>query len=471
MDDISSEATVLSLRVRAHQALLSRSALRRVPLEILAEICYQASANAYYWFDIHEGPWSFSQVCRRWRDASLFSCPSWSNLFIDVSLDSYSTQSQRIHNMLPAMVDRSGAHGINMNIYIEDEGATTNIPLIQTILGHSDRFHSLDFVIYDPRQIDLLQARKGHFGSLRSLRISMTEEDTDEETLPQSAIYDVFAHAPRLKDLSLDSFNTGFFHHWNFPWSNLETVNLTRLHHLDLLAVAAKIRNAQELTFSEIWSSISGTTPTQTAILPRVQRLHVTRKYNTDVLFLPLIKCPALVHIEFECFKIEYDYNYFIQMVHDSGCSITTIIFCDWDKLQDASILKFVQSIPTAENLVLRRGEEVKNLHECALFSALSNDTTCCPLMKSLALENVLVTEGLGSVLGSFITLVESRTLIETVTVSFYSYEWISDAKVSSSNLLEMSWWNPFCYALRRVQDARPLSVRLTLDDNFCTSF
>lgn len=64
--------------------------IRRVPPEIIMEIFYAYTGEDGFYdvFDVNDGSWVLSRVCRRWRHVSISLCPSiWARMLIKVTND------------------------------------------------------------------------------------------------------------------------------------------------------------------------------------------------------------------------------------------------------------------------------------------------------------------------------------------------------------------------------------------------
>lgn len=99
------------------------SSLRRVPLEVLAEILSAVcrpgyNTDAYYdVFAIQKGPWALSRVCRTWRQVSHTLCAEiWSTMSVWVSGYLGRRRKYPISLSRAALSDRGG-HQLSLSVH------------------------------------------------------------------------------------------------------------------------------------------------------------------------------------------------------------------------------------------------------------------------------------------------------------------------------------------------------------------
>lgn len=477
---IADEEKELHRYIRAHEAILSQSALRRIPPEILEEIFEyglhsgQPSALGRATWDTRLPPWNFTQVCRRWRSAGS-SCPRlWRNLSINSGRGGVRMWS--IAMSFPVCLARSGRQPISLEMKLQRADKhlrmTSSEPhhasVIQTILSDPSRYRRISIELAEASSwiCNALNTHRGQFNNLEYLKLSSNALGG----FRIGPMFNAFEVAPKLLELELDGrLAYTFSPPWTFPLSQLSRLTLAYIHCRDALVILRQAVNLVECTLENPDSNTAigahNTSEPAMAYLPSLQKLVLRGTWCSfhRRLFAPNIKT----------FEVSYD-------VHESsnsilnytltsaGQSITTFALFDIPGLSLSLPLftQYLQRLPHLETLALDfnprhiTGNEVPDYGVfCALYTDASH--ILAPNLRSLKMINLPV-----QACTHLTDMLEKRAALQapfqTLRVSF-----LPGPLPSSNRLRKEGAKNFFLFYHRlvRLQKAHGLDFKLSLNN------
>ncbi|SJL02408.1 uncharacterized protein ARMOST_05735 [Armillaria ostoyae] len=166
--------------------------IRRVPPEIIMEVFYAFTNEHEFYdvFDVNDGPWVLSRVCRRWRHVSISLCPSiWAGMLVNVT-DNDPTP------LLTTALSYSANCKLDFSIISHSSiNMSANTEPFDELASQSRRWRSADFNGLPWLMGRLLRVR----GNVPNLEVC----HIDSHLFGVSATFDALDPAPRLKHLHL----------------------------------------------------------------------------------------------------------------------------------------------------------------------------------------------------------------------------------------------------------------------------
>ncbi|KAK0243154.1 hypothetical protein EDD85DRAFT_1019308 [Armillaria nabsnona] len=192
----------LQLIEEEYKAVLSP--VRRVPPEVLAEIFYACIGNeklelGYDVFDVFDGPWVLSRVCRLWRQVLFSLCPhNWTTFLVSVR---FRVPKDPV-SLLKAALSRCGNLQLEFTFYgpswdsqdADMEVRGTSKSLFQNLLSLSHRWKSVNLGI-SHELFQLLPSIRGKVSCLETCSIS---------TGPITESFNALEFAPSLKCVTFE---------------------------------------------------------------------------------------------------------------------------------------------------------------------------------------------------------------------------------------------------------------------------
>ncbi len=235
------EAEILSVAQNRDHALWSVNAgkaalhpIRSVPDDVLLDIFFLCSPlRDERWcgimtrsdssLDVCNAPWSFSQVCRKWRNACLSSRRLWSFVGVDVGGLAYMGALEEYR--LRLYLERSGGLDLFVNLAVDTfasyNATSDNLraiqesPLLDILTASAPRWKGLR--IYLPRIILSNNLSGCSFDRLERLV-------TEEFRVSEIDAVESFSTAIHLRDVSILSYfgsRPGHAVRWPLPWAQI----------------------------------------------------------------------------------------------------------------------------------------------------------------------------------------------------------------------------------------------------------
>ncbi|KAK0491405.1 hypothetical protein IW261DRAFT_86848 [Armillaria novae-zelandiae] len=163
--------------------------IRRVPPEIIMEIfyAYMGEYEFYDVFDVNDGPWVLSRVCRKWRHVSISLCPSiWASMLIKVT-DGDPT----------SLLTTALSYSANCKLDFSVIDISINTELFDELMSQSRRWRSAYFNVF-PWLMERLLLVRGNVPNLELCHINLRPFQVGADVT-----FDALDPAPRLKHLHL----------------------------------------------------------------------------------------------------------------------------------------------------------------------------------------------------------------------------------------------------------------------------
>uniref|UniRef100_A0A0W0FD17 Uncharacterized protein n=2 Tax=Moniliophthora roreri TaxID=221103 RepID=A0A0W0FD17_MONRR len=168
-------------------------------------------------------PWTFGQVCHRWRALALSRSSLWSHISV-IFPDSERTDPSSTTAMLNRLmwqVQRSRTQNLTVSLRSDTQPVliNDNHPLLVAICSHSARWESLR-VYFAPSPLEGLRALssliRGNIPNLRNLLLEM-----GTCSLSGGTVIDGFEFSPSLCELTLVSLTTRITEAIKLPWTQI----------------------------------------------------------------------------------------------------------------------------------------------------------------------------------------------------------------------------------------------------------
>ncbi|KAK0430545.1 hypothetical protein EV421DRAFT_2025027 [Armillaria borealis] len=340
--------------------------IRRLPLEILeiifGYVCisvhgHNATRLAY------RGPFALSSVCIYWRDICLSSPRLWTSIFANAN---NSDLLPRFKNVLKLVQERSRQLPLHLDVSARcsPPNLFLNIPQL--------RYHGLDSLFYGKGILHLrrlmslsmhfntnsgtlsLQNNHGEFPELEHLKLS----GVFVVSYPDEPLIDLFAHAPKLHTLSLDSFS-GIVH-FRLPDEQITIVHYSDYRSQNISILQCKrFPNATTATFHRCGLDLSYTSdlPFRKLLLEDV----ILHGNPISQKTIPYLTSLELVSTDQEVDRITYHAGVIRSLIQHVSRSLTelTLTTVDFTSTDALSILRMTPNIvrlSIVEQNQIRRG-------------------------------------------------------------------------------------------------------------------
>lgn len=255
----------------------SGSALSRVPPELLTEIFFSSVQDVFVNPDCNDTPLNLAATCRQWRAVALSTPNLWAQFHLSVAPEGKT--DKQLTNLLPFLnmwLERSQSVPLSCILsYIgdnedSDRGIDTVFyPLIETLVGHSQRWVDVEIYTPDPRSHSLLYINLAYLYLPLLKRLS----------IPGWFGYNIgialtSANAPHSTSVAFPVLILGSSS-WTLPWSQL-----TKLNIIDTDLVPAYIEQVIDVL----------------SHVPHLRELHIEAHFED---FFPKDTAPARITLPF----------------------------------------------------------------------------------------------------------------------------------------------------------------------------
>ncbi|KAK7024918.1 hypothetical protein R3P38DRAFT_2951765 [Favolaschia claudopus] len=285
LDALLNESRTLDIQISKHLGALSP--LRCIPTELLSLIFEFAVQPGEHpgspWGTILTNmvPWDLSDVCARWRRIAL----SQPNLWTFIGLTSYTRPpSSATLRIVKAQLTRSQRMPLRIIFSPLRDGYLTvaERKVFQLLSRHCDRWQDVD-LSGPPSMYHDLEDQGSQFPLLRKLEIKVGVENED---CPDDEIGDLFAHCPKLEEVSMNVTECGYE-----IAACLDATNLRRYfaynslqNHVNILSSANNLVDCVMMLHGGIY------TPVTKIQLPSLCRLAIDDAEALDFLDAPALQ-------------------------------------------------------------------------------------------------------------------------------------------------------------------------------------
>lgn len=208
--------------------------------------------------DSHQPPWTISQVCRAWRQATVGVPVLWSTIAVDLDRTHNAPGSPR-YDRLCLMLQRSADCSLTL-VVLNREARLPNSrdPLLDLLMQHSRRWFSLDLAIKG-NLIPSMTPIHGKLSRIQKLSVKHTEPHSAKDDSAFTP-FESFELAPMLTDVTQYAFQH-IVRTFALPWPQIKTYTTFFADYRDCLQIMKESANTMERCNYEENSAAEGRPP------------------------------------------------------------------------------------------------------------------------------------------------------------------------------------------------------------------
>ncbi|KAL1751474.1 hypothetical protein FB107DRAFT_266538 [Schizophyllum commune] len=279
--------------------------VRRLPVELLAEVMDLACAKESHLTAEFCQPLALSAVSRRWRDTML-SCPRAWTRWSTENMNPWTKKAEVQRVVLPRLqifLERSGSHPLvqEVGFYPSNPSEALNL-LRRPLLGHTDRWQNIFFtqMLQDGRDLD--------FSALEGKPLPLLKSISGPALpLELAAASGVFRGFPNLRHVGLYNRNASKIVP-NLPWAQLQTLSIGSHSIKYPLEVLRKCSNLRSWTYRCMDLDDDEAPPDMTVLhMPTVLEIEIDMAFDKRDSLLCCITAPSLqvLTLRWYCPKIQ----------------------------------------------------------------------------------------------------------------------------------------------------------------------
>ncbi|KAL1682858.1 hypothetical protein EV122DRAFT_258738 [Schizophyllum commune] len=279
--------------------------VRRLPVELLAEIMDLACAEESHLRAEFCQPLALSAVSRSWRDTMLSYPRAWTRWSTE-NMNPWTEHAEVQDVMLPRLrvfLERSGSHPLTQEIgfYPSDPSEALNL-LLRPLLDHTDRWQNISFT-------QMLQNDRGlDFSALEGKPLPLLKSLSGPALpLELAAASGVFRGFPTLRHVGLYNRNASKIVP-NLPWAQLQTLSIGSHSIKYPLEVLRKCLNLRSWTYRCMDLDDDEAPPDMTVLhMPTVLEIEIDMAFDKRDSLLCCITAPSLqvLTLRWYCPKIQ----------------------------------------------------------------------------------------------------------------------------------------------------------------------
>ncbi|KAF9466182.1 hypothetical protein BDZ94DRAFT_1252305 [Collybia nuda] len=277
-----------ALSTRLHQCRRVLSPIRKLPVEILAEIFLYASGTSEGRAVKEDLPNLMRShryllgVCKRWREIAISLQDLWACIDIKLGFRDSETSLRNLGCLVDLHLQRSKSSSLYINLISRNE---TNVrPFIDALVPHSSRWQFAHIAV-PAASLQRLIGIKGSLDRLSRLDLSVSDSHS-----PDPAVFEMFEFAPMLSSLKLSTFVSG---QQSIPWLQLTRLELS-LSVSQALLVLSLVPHITECLLSCEYKSFDNLNTPLVVMLPHLRSLHVDGFFGSSVSVLSFLRTPIL---------------------------------------------------------------------------------------------------------------------------------------------------------------------------------
>ena len=358
--------------IQNHRTVLSP--VRRVPTEIWEEIftyCGEQTDGLCTPVDpchikIDEFPWVLGRVCSRWREIMMDTPAFWTN--VRTNLKNYYLCDSRRQPM-QTVIQRSKTVPIDLKIESDPNVAQATVTGVARLLfGLRDKIESLELMMpFEHFQFMEAEIKSSALTVLKKLHLGYPMEYNSSKKYLQKDNVNVFATAPRLKQVTICGGGTDFPDKFNLPWRQLEVVEQYLARGDQVLQCISNCPNMHTLYVYETYGMRTDLT---------ILRHDVLRCVSLgEVLLLDYLELPSLV-------KLTIGYNSTLRSPFDAyaarlerflgrcGSNLETLVI-GHIPFENKGLVPILRQTPRLKKFKIECGYRMTSLTEGALIRDL----------------------------------------------------------------------------------------------------
>ncbi|KAF7980870.1 hypothetical protein HWV62_36541 [Athelia sp. TMB] len=352
--------TALQNYVEAHKGIVS--SLRKVPNEILSEIFIHALPPFPFKLSKNRAPLLFERVCKRWKDISRSTPTLWSYISLRYH-DCNIRNIERDLKYISTCLARSGECPLSISIVGPTDfrlaAKYSEHPALAMLAAQSERWRRL--ILRLPMEVARkLEMVKGRLSLLSSLDLDIYQLANEDNT----AVFDAFAYAPKLRHLEMSSVflaqdvvANGVF---ATPRQGLTSLVVD---YRDSKVIWGILRDCPSLVVLEAAIHTDNETPLQDVKLQYLQSLSLTLPSSSTMHSMLIL--PALTHAHFMILNPDADARLesaepwhvlsgLDKMLSRSRCILLKLDLWDNEShLREFDLINCLKAIPSLQELIL----------------------------------------------------------------------------------------------------------------------